>query len=420
MSAAADLQEMATDPEDSRLARWWAGLGKGQRVAVALVALVLGVNVGLGGVQSIVGRDPGGPVSSAFSTGGDGLKAFSALAADDGAEVVRLRREATPADLADTDVVVIADPNRVDEAEAEAIVRWTRAGGRLVLAGPATEPFVTAVTGVSPGVDETSSADRVDVWIGSDDLGGARELIGDRGLRWYAPGPLLPVAGIDGRPVVLRGTAGRGEVWALVDSSFLQNKVLGRADNAAFALGLTRPDGSPPDRIVTFIESVHGQGAGGGLGALPPSWKWTAGGLLVALAVGLWSAGSRFGPPEPITRSLRPARREHVEAVAADLQRVAPDPAEAVRPLARNVRRALLADLNLPPDSSGPVLAAQARTAGMDPAMVAALDADHLGLDDALAVGALAAARQRAVLGPTDSRRGGTVAPITDSPGARP
>ena len=91
MSIVADPKEVASHPEDSRLARWWAGLGKGQRVAVALVALVLGVNVGLGGVQSIVGRDPGGPVSSAFSTGGDGLKALSALAADDGAEVVRLR-----------------------------------------------------------------------------------------------------------------------------------------------------------------------------------------------------------------------------------------------------------------------------------------------------------------------------------------
>jgi len=204
---------------------------------------------------------------------------------------------------------------------------------------------------------------------------------------------------------------------ALADASVLQNHALDRADNAAFALGVARPAGSAPGRTVTFVESVHGY-ANEGFGAVPSAWKWAALGAAVALVAGLWSAGARFGPPEPDTRALRPARREHVEAVAADLQRVAPGPAEAAAPLARSVRSALAADLGLPDDASGPVLAAQARAAGYDEGTLAAIDADDLDLHAALAVGALAASRRRAALGPAPADHDGTVAPLTDSPGA--
>ena len=52
---------------------------RGQRVVVGVVALLVAVNVGLAGLRSLVGGEPGGPVSSSFSTGADGLEGYADL-----------------------------------------------------------------------------------------------------------------------------------------------------------------------------------------------------------------------------------------------------------------------------------------------------------------------------------------------------
>src|SRR5690606_36672413 len=142
----------------------------------------------------------------------------------------------------------------------------------------------------------------------------AVEIAGDRGGRWSDPGSVLPMAGVSSKPTLLMDSVSEGTVVALADSDPLQNKNLAEAYIAALALAL-----AGPERPVVFAESVHGY-ASTGLSAIPTHWKWAAAGLGIALLAGLWSAGTRFGPPEPGAWALRPPRRDHVDAVAAALE----------------------------------------------------------------------------------------------------
>ena len=120
--------------------------------------------------------------------------------------------------------------------------------------------------------------------------------------------------------------AGRGRIVLLADSSPLQNRLLGEADNAAFALALS---GKGP---LTFVESVHGYGPQRGLAALPARFGWALIGLLLAALVLMVARGRRLGPPERERRELPPPRRAYVDALAATMAR-GKEREEAVRPV---------------------------------------------------------------------------------------
>ena len=111
--------------------------------------------------------------------------------------------------------------------------------------------------------------------------------------------------------------AGRGTVVFLADSSPLQHRLLGTADDAAIGLALA----GPRHRPVEFLESYHGYGTGTGLSALPLSWKLLLSGLGLAALVYMVARGRRFGPPEPEGRSLPPPRRDYVDSLAAVVAR---------------------------------------------------------------------------------------------------
>lgn len=373
------------------LARWFGGLGRAQQVAAVAVALVLGVNLTLAGIRSLVGGDPGGPTSSSFSTGGDGLAAYADLLRADGRAVTRLRARVGAGDLPTGATAVVADPEQLDGPEVSRLLAFVIRGGRLVLAGEAAVPLAEAVV-----TDEVrweragDEADRLAVWLPVDGTGAARELAGDRGGRLEPVDGLVAVAGVDGRAAVLAGDVGRGRVLLLADAGPLQNTSLDEADNAAFALALA----GDADRPVVFVEAVHGY-ARSGLDAVPPAWKWTAAGLALALVAGLWAAGARFGPPEPDRRALRPPRRDHVEAVAAALDGSGASSADAVAPLAARTRHDLADHLGVARDASPAVLRSAAEEAGVPTGDVALLTEPTAGPEQALAVGALAARRQR-------------------------
>ncbi|QXC61384.1 DUF4350 domain-containing protein [Aquihabitans sp. G128] len=312
-----------------RFARWWRSLGRGQRVAAVVVAGVVLLNLALAGGQSLVGSEPGGPASSAFSTGAKGLEGYADLLRAEGHPVVRLQQRPTAADLPPEATVVLADPAGLSATSDRRLADFVAAGGRLVATGEDAAPLVAALTGTDLGWREDDPVDALAVWLTVDGTGAAQRIGGDDGGRWTDVGPLVPAAGADGRAALVVGDVGQGRVLALADTRPLQNASLARDDNAALALALAGPTG----RRVVFVDAGAGSD-GRGLAAVPVAWKWVAGLLAAALLVGIWSAGARFGPPEPQQRELRPPRKDHVDAVAADLDRVTPRPLDLAAALA--------------------------------------------------------------------------------------
>lgn len=393
---------------DGGVQQWWRSLGSGQRIVAGVIGVVVLVNLALSAVESTIGgSEPGGPISSSFSTGDRGMEAYADLAAAAGHPVTRLRDPLSAERLAPespdgTVTVVIADPGASEqsapmtEAEAQVLVDFVADGGRLVVAGPTSWPIVQVVAGQQLAAVDVEPVDELDVWLPVADVGGAQVLHGDAGLRWHDPGSLTPVAGSGGATSVLVGDIGQGRLVVLADSGLLHNKNLASGDNAAFGLGILGDQGS---RVV-FVESVHGFGRTG-LAAVPGAWKRAALALVVVVLVGLWAAGSRFGPPEPDRRSLRPPRRDHVDAVAANLHRVSPDATGAVAPLAADLRSQIARELHQPADASAAVLLRAADDVGADPVDVETIVSPSTDLTQALAVGSLAARRQRSRWGVT-------------------
>ncbi|MFN8016789.1 MAG: DUF4350 domain-containing protein [Acidimicrobiales bacterium] len=320
----------------SGLSAWWRSLGRVQRAVVAVLGAIVGLNLLLASFGSVFGGSrPGGPVSSSLSTGGDGLEGWADLLRRAGHPVERLEDAPAKVALPPQATVVVADPGKLSAADRKALAAFVAAGGRLVVAGESSAALLREVTGTSVAWDATSPATVLRTWVPVDGLQGGERLQGDRGGRWREVGPLVPVAGADGQPWMVVAEVGRGQVVAVADAGPLHNAHLASSDSAAVALAIVGEAGRP----VVILESVHGKGATG-LAALPPAWKWASLGLIVALGLGLWAAGARFGPPEPDHRTLRPPRLDHVEAVASDLEAVSAPPLDLEAALAEGATAA--------------------------------------------------------------------------------
>lgn len=333
------------------IAHAWRSMRPWARAVLGAAAFVLGLNVFLGGVRLATGGSaPGGPTSSSWATGADGLAAFAELLVRRGHAVDRLRVSLDRAQLDPSATLVLADPRGITAVEEQAVARFLAAGGRLLAAGPAAERLVAALTegsiewtgaelpsarALAP-VPETAGVNTVDA--------------GGRGA-WVEPGGALPILGADGGVLAVVAGVGPGRLVALADASPLQNRLLARADNAAF--GLAAAGGG--DRPVLFSESHHGYGRGTGLDAIPSRWQWAVALGLVAAVLWMWSRGRRLGPPDEVDRVEPPARRAYVEALAAALVRTR-QPDVAIAPLQERVRRRLAERTGLPPGVSDEVL----------------------------------------------------------------
>lgn len=328
------------------MSSWWGRIGPVKRALVAVIALVVGINAGLSALGSLSGgADPGGPSSSSFATGDDGVAAWSDLLSLRRQAVTRLRQPLSGAALDPAATLVIADPDRMTPEDARAVARFLDRGGRLVAAGEQGVGLVAALTGSDLAWNADGQRTAVPLVPVTETAGVAEVHGAGRGILGPS-GPFLAVLGPDagagttaavGRAGRAQGPGqGQGVVVAVADSTVFQNRFLAQADNAAFALAVTA------GRPVVFAESVHGYGASRGLAALPSSWKWTAGALIVAVLLGMWTYGQRFGPAEDTERELAPARREYVDALAAGLRRTGP-PAAATAGLRAEARRRLLA-----------------------------------------------------------------------------
>jgi hypothetical protein len=294
------------------------------RIVLAAVAVIVGVNVLASVIDAATGGTPGGPRSSSYATGGDGLAAYHDLLRDSGHPVTRLRDRPGEAALDPASTVVVLDPRDISRAETRALRRFVSSGGRLVAGGAAASAWLGEI--VSPPPAWRESGPRVATVEGTaPEVAGVRRVETAGEGSWRAGGAARAVLG---RPPVLAvATVGRGRAVLLADASPLQNGLLAHADNAALGLDLAGPAGRP----VVFAETVHGYGAQRGLAALPDRWKWTLAGLLLAALAWIASRVRRLGPAERESRPLPPPRREYVDAVAAALARTGRPAASAER-----------------------------------------------------------------------------------------
>ena len=342
------------------LREWWHERHPATRVLAVAIALIVGLNLALAGLEEAIGgSDPGGPGSSSYATGSDGAAAWADLLARRGHTVRRLRTELADAELDPAGTLVIADPTDLTPDEVDALEAFVLAGGRLVSTGRAAVPLLRrlgagSLDWTSGGTAESRPAAPVP------EVAGVSEVRGDRRGAWRSAGAGLPVL-TDGRTLVaLVGSPGDGRVVAIADPTVVQNEFLDEADNAAFALAVT----GDKQATVTFAEAIHGYGESTGLAAIPSQWKWALAIAAAATFLWMWSRARRLGPAEKLARDLAPPRRAYIDAVAASLA-LTRDPGDAAEPLRRAGRRRLLARAALPPDATDDDVAAAAQKAGL-------------------------------------------------------
>ena len=281
-----------------------------QVVAIAVVAALAFVLV----VERLdrAMRTPGGPTSSSFATGPTGLAAYADLLAGYGHPIRRVRDAPAEAELDPRSTVVVLDAEGLTRADAEALRSFTRAGGRLLTGGDSPRWLDRLALDVRWSDDGSNRAAPL---APVPEVAGVSAVAAAARGSWRDAGAALPVLGFDDRWLALVAEVGRGRAFLLADASPLQNRLLGRADNAALGLALAGGRG----RTVAFLESVHGYGRASGFAAIPDRWRWTLGGLALAAILWMLARGRRLGPAESATRDLPPPRRLYVEALGAVL-----------------------------------------------------------------------------------------------------
>jgi hypothetical protein len=314
----------------------------GLALAIVIGGLVALNLVATGVDRAVGGSDPSGVAGSSYGTQDTGLGGLAILMSHYGHAVSRARGSLNDALLDPASTLFVVEPQTLTDADDAALLEFVGQGGRLVIGG--SDPFYLHRLRDRPPVwtaDGRASYDEVDPRLGS-----IRSVQTAGRGSWSNAGSSVVLASSAGAALVTDARVGRGDILFLADASPLENAYLGRADNAAFALGLAG-DG----RSVEFVEGVHGYGESRGLGAIPTPWK-VALVVLAAAALALaWSRSRRFGPPDRTARVLAPARAEYVRALAVSLERTR-DPEHALATMQEWARSRIARRAHLRPDAS--------------------------------------------------------------------
>jgi hypothetical protein len=345
-------------------------MSRAWKIGIGLVVALVAVNLVLRYLGSVTGGTPGGPESSSYATASDGAAAYAELLGRTGHRVDQLRDAPHRARLASDETAIVLDPLGVANLDADALRAFVAGGGRLVAGGDDLS-WLGRIVEAAPAGEITRG---VVVRAGKLTLRTA----GSEG--WRTAGSMHVVAAQNGGVVVASERVGDGIVFALADPSPLQNRLLDRRDNAAFGLRL-----AGAGRRVAFLETYHGYGRSSGLRALPLAWILLLSGLALAGIVYLVARGRRLGPPELTERDLPPPRREYVDSLAGVLARTTRD--EAIAPVRRSAREALLRRAALPEDAGEDAVREAARRLGLADTEANALLAPARTDDDVLAVG---------------------------------
>jgi Domain of unknown function (DUF4350) len=346
------------------------------RAVLAVLGIVVVINV-LAALIDALAPSPSGPPSSSFATKPEGLAAWAELARHHHVSVRGLRDSPADAPLGGGTVAVM--DGRLTGAEARALRSFAERGGRVIAAGEPSGWAATLLGDPQPPGWEDSGPETVARSGSEPETAGVARVETSGDGRWKQRGAL-------GSLLLVR-PAGRGRIVLLADSSPLQNRLLGEADNAALALAL---GGKGP---LTFVESVHGYGPQRGLAAIPARFGWVLIGLLLAALVLMVARGRRLGPPELERRELPPPRRAYVDSLAATMAR-GKEREEAVRPVREEARRRLARRAGIREDAPDDAWPAAARSAGLDDdearALIGPADDDEAVVATGRALAALA------------------------------
>jgi hypothetical protein len=357
------------------------------RIVLVAVAALVAVNVLAAALGAVTGGTPGGPRSSSYATGGDGLAALHDLLRDSGHPVEQLRRAPGRAALDPASTVFVLDPQDIDARDTRALRRFAEAGGTLVAGGEDPGSWLGQVVPGAP-LWQRAGATTAHPLAPVAEIAAVRTVTAAGAGSWRATRGALPVLGSSGRPILAVTRLGRGRVDLLADVSALQNRMLARDDNAALGVALAGPAG----RRVAFAESVHGYGEATGPAAIPSRWKWLLGGLLLAALAFVASRVRRLGPVEAESRALPPPRRAYVDAVAAALSRTRKPAATAER-LREAARKRVAQRGALGADRSPESLARAAARLGLDDEEAAALTRPSADSEEDLLLAGRALAR---------------------------
>src|SRR5437879_5543982 len=117
----------------ARRARGGAPMKRARVVLIIIGAVVL-TNVALYVLSRLTGGEPGGPPSSTYSTGGQGLAAYADLLSRDGHVITRLRRAIADEAIPDDATLFVLDA-QIGPGDAGALAGFVAHGGHLVIAG---------------------------------------------------------------------------------------------------------------------------------------------------------------------------------------------------------------------------------------------------------------------------------------------
>jgi hypothetical protein len=334
--------------------------------------------------------------ASSLDTSSRGTAALAQLLSARGHQVHQLEDPLNGAPLPERGTLFVLDPQKNQSGELAAISRYVMAGGRAVLAGRPANRTLRALLGTGPlPIWQSAQAGQSTPLAPAPENYAVSTVVSNGIGSWRYGATIGPVSSRAGSARVLLGgpggglallaSVGRGRLVLLASASPLDNGDLALADNAAFALDLAGPAGSP----VTFDEYDHLESsAGAGIAGLPGHWQAAL--LLGLLAVVVWilSAARRFGPPMPAERDLVPPRIAHVDALAALLASGSPSRLMAgAAPLRRAARERLCRALGARSDATDPDLVLRAASTTMPPELATAVLVESGLEEDLLALG---------------------------------
>ena len=364
------------------------GASRTWRVLALLGGALVGLNLLVLALDRTTGG-PRGPTSSSYATAADGLAAYADLIGRAGHPVVRLRAPLASADLAPSSTLVLLDPTAVGRADARALRRFLESGGRLVAGATRPGRWLGTLVDRPPAWSTEGARAAAPISPLAEVAGVTSIRAGGRGS-WSDAGQAVPALAGASATLLVVARVGDGRAALLADTSVLQNRLLGKADNAALGLALAGERRRP----VHFIESVHGYGEASGLRAIPANWRFALAGLGLAALVLILARGRRLGPPEPEARAYPPPRREYVESLAGVLARTR-RPQEALAPLQAAARERLARRAGLPADAGSDALARTGARVGLTEAETRAVLRPARSQDDVLAAGRALARLER-------------------------